>query len=195
MDIDIDVSPEVNPLDLFNNITQASNNENGELKKHNVGYYFQAIPKDELTGLAAISYKNAHNFNFFKIDIIHVNLLKEFKSKEHLRSLMYAEPTWELLLEDKIVENLFHIHKSFDVVYAVKPTSVLELADCLALIRPNKIKLLDKYIKVQDKSDIRKILYNKTSPSDLRKSHAIPYAYLIIAQLNLIEENFTNETN
>jgi len=195
MDIDIDVNPDIDPTKVFTGITPASMNEGGVLKRHNVGYYFQHIPTDEKTGLSAITYKNAENFNFFKIDIIHVNLLKEFKSKEQLRDLMHREPCWELFLERKIVEQLFHIHKSFDTVYKVKPTSIIELADCLALIRPNKVKLLPKYLRSKNKEELRGVLFDKQSPSDLRKSHAIPYAYLIIAQLNLLEEKLTNAIN
>lgn len=195
MDIDIDVPPSVEPIKIFPDVTPGSMNERGVLKKHNVGYYFQPIPKDSKTGLAAISYKKALDFNYFKIDMISLKLLEQFKSKAELRRLMHKEPLWELLEERKIVEQLFHIHKSFHIVYAIKPKSVMELADCLALIRPNKIDLVDKYVKARDKENIRRILYEKTDASDLRKSHAIPYAYLIVAQLNLIEETIASEIN
>lgn len=191
MDIDIDVSSNVDPREIFENITPASLNENGKLKKHNVGYYFQPIPVDPQSGLSAITYKNASNFNYFKIDIISLRLLDSFSSKKELRELMYKEPTWELLEEKKIVEKLFHIHNKFDVINKIKPRSVLELADCLALIRPNKVGLIDKYVKGKNKEGIRKALYSKSDASDLRKSHAIPYAYLIIAQLNLIEKELS----
>lgn len=187
MDIDIDVPTKIKATEVFEGIIPASLNENGKLKKHNVGYYFQSIPVDPVTGYSAISYDTAEKFNFFKIDIIPLKLLDCFTSKQHLREMMHIEPTWELLEERRIVEKLFHIHNSFDVIYKVKPKSILELADCLALIRPNKIKLIDKYVKAKDKSEIRKALYSKEDASDLRKSHAIPYAYLIVAQLNLIE--------
>lgn len=187
MDIDIDVPTKVKATDLFDNTIPASLNEKGRLKKHNVGYYFQNIPVDEETGLSAITYDTAEKFNFFKIDIIPLKLLDDFESKDELRELMHTEPTWELFEQRKIVEKLFHIHNSFDVIHKIKPRSIMELADCLALIRPNKIKLINKYIKARDKTEIRKALYHKEDPSDLRKSHALPYAYLIIAQLNLIE--------
>ena len=191
MDIDIDVPSKVNPKDLFPDIIPASINENGVLKKHNVGWYFQPIPVDEISGLSAITYQNAENFNYFKIDIITLKLLDSFSSKEELRELMYKEPLWELLEERKIVETLFHIHNQFNVVYKIKPKSVLALADCLALIRPNKTFLIDKYVKARDKNEIRKVLYTKSDASDLRKSHAIPYAYLIVAQLNLLERELS----
>ena len=40
---------------------------------------------------------------------------------------------------------------------------------------------------VQDKIATRKELYVKVDASDLRKSHAIPYALIIVLQLHLIE--------
>jgi hypothetical protein len=162
--------------------------EHGELKKHNVGVYFQNIPKDEKTGLAAIPYKKAHDFGYFKIDMIHLKLLEQFESKEQLREYMYREPDWGLLEYEIVVKQLFHLSKSFDVVEKVKPASVLELADCLALIRPGKRKLINSYVK--DKDAVRNELYKKEKASELRKSHALPYAYLIIAQLNLIEDTY-----
>lgn len=193
MDIDIDVQSQVNPEDIFNNITFASINESGKLKKHNVGVYFQNIPKDPETGLAAITYKKGLDLNFFKIDIIHLKLLDNFKSKGKLQKLMYEEPEWDLLSDESIVKKLFHLSKSYDLLQKIKPKSIMELADCLALIRPNKVILVDKYIKEKDKTAIRKLLYQKEDNSDLRKSHAIPYAYLIIAQLNLIKRELENE--
>jgi hypothetical protein len=188
MDIDIDVQSKLDPKSIFEKIIPASIVENGKLKKHNVGVYFQTIPQDKQTGLSAITYKTAPEYDFFKIDIIHLRLLDYFENKEELREMMYKSPDWDMLMDERIVSNLFHLSNSFDVVKKIKPKSIEQLADCLALIRPNKIKLIDKYIKQKDKTAIRKALYQKDGPSDLRKSHAIPYAYLIIAQLNMIRE-------
>lgn len=67
----------------------------------------------------------------------------------------------------------------------IAPTSIEELADVLALIRPNKRSLISKYMR--DKKAVREALYLKKDPSDLRKSHAIPYAMLIVLQLHLIK--------
>jgi len=186
MDIDIDVSTQINPSDIFENIIPASIVENGELKKHNVGYYFQNMPVDNITGLSAIPYKKALDFDYFKIDIIHLKLLDYFNSKKELLDYTHKEPKWEMLWDKKVVPKLFHLSKSYDLLNKIRPKSVLEIADCLALIRPGKQKLINSYIK--DKNAIRPELYNKTRNSDLRKSHALPYAYLIIAQLNLIRD-------
>jgi len=184
MDIDIDISPETKPEDIFK-IIKASMIEKDEIKKHPVGVYFQNIPTDPITGLAAIPYKDAEALGYYKIDMLHLNILKQFDSKSEIKSLLKKPTNWSLLEDRSIVENLFHIGKHFDIVYQVKPKSVLELADILALIRPNKIKLLDKYLK--NRKLARQELYTKRSKSDLRKSHAIPYALLIVLQLNIIE--------
>jgi hypothetical protein len=188
MDIDIDVKTDVNPEKTFSGVTNASIVENGILKKHNVGVYFQNIPVDKQTGLAAIPYNKAHDFGYFKMDIIHLKLLDQFESKEQLRKYMNREPDWELLGYEKIVKQLFHLSKSFDVVEKIKPQNVIELADCLALIRPGKRKLINSYMK--NKEAVREELYKKEKASDLRKSHALPYAYLIIAQLNKLQDNY-----
>ena len=184
MDIDIDLPTHFNPLDHFD-ITRASMVENGELKKHNAGVYFQRIPTDSLTGLSAIPYKESENEGFLKIDMLHLSFLNIFKNKKELKVLLAHEPDWDMLKNKKIVKKLFHIGKHFDVVKRVKPTSISDLSDILALIRPNKYRLIDKYIK--DKNKVLDILYTKQHSSDMRKSHTVPYAMIIVIQLHLIK--------
>lgn len=184
MDIDIDITPKFKPDSLFN-ITHASIVEKGELKKHNVGVYFQNIPKDAVTGLAAIPYKEAQDHGYFKIDMLNLNILENFESKDEIRQLLKIEPDWSMLEDEEVVSKLFHLSKHYETVKKIKPKSVSELADCLAIIRPNKVHLVDKYVK--NKRAVLKELYTKRDASDLRKSHAIPYALLIVLQLHLIK--------
>lgn len=184
MDIDIDITPKFKPDSIFK-ITHASIVEQGDLKKHNVGVYFQDIPVDKVTGLAAIPYKEAQDHGFFKIDMLNLNILENFESKDEIRQLLKMEPDWELLNDPTVVDKLFHLSKHYDTIQKIQPRSVSDLADCLAIIRPNKIKLVDKYSK--NKKAVIKELYTKRDPSDLRKSHAIPYALLIVLQLHLIK--------
>lgn len=191
MDIDIDITPKFKPDSLFK-IVHASIVENGSLKKHNVGVYFQNIPVDQVTGLAAIPYKEAHERGFFKIDMLNLNILENFESKDEIRQLLKIPPDWSLLEDPDVVAKLFHLSKHYDTIQKIKPTSVSELADCLAIIRPNKIKLVDKYAR--NKKDVIRELYTKRDPSDLRKSHAIPYALLIVLQLHIIKADLY-ETN
>jgi DNA polymerase III alpha subunit len=191
MDIDIDLRPDFNPSDVFD-LVYASMNEDGKLRKHPAGVYFQQIPVDPETKLSAIPYKEAEDVGFLKIDLLHLNLLKEFKSKAQMRALLKQEPDWTLLESEKIVSGLFHIGKHFDIVEKVKPRSVQQLSDILALIRPGKIGLLEKYL--ENPEAIRPELYTKRINSDMRKSHTIPYSLLIVLQLHLIGQQNENTT-
>lgn len=183
MDIDIDIKSTFKPEKCFN-VTRASGVENGELKPHNVGIYFQNIPKDPVTKLAAIPYKEAEDFGYIKIDMLNLNLLNNFNSKEELLELMEKEPQWELLENREFVSRLFHLSKQFEVVYKIKPKSILDIADILCLIRPHKKYLIDKYIK--NKAVVRKELYIKREHGDMRKSHAVAYAMLVVLHMNLL---------
>lgn len=184
MDIDIDLRPDFKPEKHFK-ITPACTVEKGELKRHNVGVYFQNIPRDAITGLAAIPYKHAEECGYIKIDLLPLNLLSYFDSKNEIKRLLKRTPNWKLLENRETVERLFHLANSYELVKAVKPTSVNALADVLALIRPNKKGLLNKYLK--DPEATRAELYIKRDPSDLRKAHAVAYALNVVLQLHLVE--------
>lgn len=187
MDVDIDFRTDFDPLSVFKNAVRASRVHNGELKKHNVGVYFQHIPKDKLTGLAAIPYNKAHEYGYFKIDFLHLSLLDHFDSKDEIRALLRREPNWTLLQSPSVVTKLFQLHKHYDVVSRVKPQSVQEIADCIALIRPAKRFLIEAYVK--DREAIRSELYRKPD-EDLpyfKRSHSVAYALTIVLQLHLIE--------
>ena len=187
MDIDLDLKTDFDPLTFFPEAIRASMVKNNELTKHNVGVYFQSIPVDKMTGLAAIPYEQAEQEGYFKIDFLHLSVLDDFNSKEEIRQLLKIEPDWKLLMRPDVVERLFQIHRQYDLISKLAPKSVEELADAIALMRPGKRHLVDAYLK--DKSLIRKELYKK--PEDgkyyFKKGHAISYALNIVLQLHLIK--------
>jgi DNA polymerase III alpha subunit len=191
MDIDIDLRPDFNPDEFFD-VRYASMDEDGEIRKHPAGVYFQEIPVDKITGLAAIPYKQSEEMGYTKLDFLHLSILKDFSSKEQIRELLEKEPDWSLLKNEKVVSNLFHIGNHYGVVNRVNPQSVLELSDILALIRPGKRHLLDDYLESPE--NIRPELYTKKINSDMRKSHTIPYALLIVLQLHLVKQHNENIT-
>jgi hypothetical protein len=184
MDIDIDLPTDFDPHKYFK-VVNASSIENDELKKHPVGVYFQNIPEDPITGLAAIPSKQAEHLGYVKVDMLHLSMLNNFKSKEEVRSLTEKEPNWKLLEDSENVSKLFQIGKHFDIVDKIRPKSVLELADVIAFIRPGKKILLDKYMR--NRNLCRKELYTKRNIGDYRKSHAIAYALAIVIQLHYME--------
>ena len=187
MDIDIDLKTDFDPLDIFPESIRASMIKQGKLTRHNVGVYFQTIPVDKLTGLAAIPYNQAEDIGYFKIDFLHLSVLDSFESKEEIRALLEIEPDWSLLMRPDIVSKLFQISKQYDFVSKLAPKSVEELADCIALIRPGKRHLTDAYLK--DKTGIRQEIYRKTEDGKytFKKGHAISYALTIVLQLHLIK--------
>jgi DNA polymerase III alpha subunit len=186
MDVDIDLASKFDPLSHFSAV-RASMIKNRELIKHNAGIYFQDIPVDPITNLAAIPYKEAEELGYFKIDFLHIGLLDLFDSKDEIRALLKIPPKWELLENQDVVAKLFQLGKHFDLVYSVKPRSVLEIADCISLIRPHGRRLVQGYLR--DRVATRKFLYRK--PDDglvwFKKGHSVAYALNVVLQLHLID--------
>lgn len=188
MDVDIDFQTTFDPLDYFNEAIRASMvNKDCELIKHPAGVYFQAIPKDSLTQLAAIPYKKAEELGYFKFDFLHLSILDYFENKDEIRELIKIEPDWMLLESAVHVQKLFQLGKHYDLVSQVKPKTVQELADCVSLIRPGKRFLLDAYIK--NRNAVRTELYRRDPDAKyyFKRSHAVSYALTIVLQLHLIK--------
>ncbi len=186
MDIDLDFPTTFDPTKIFDKIVPASMVKNKELVKHPCGHYLQNIAVDGETGLAAIPYDKAEEMGYFKIDFLHLSILDHFQSKEEIRTLLKLEPDWNLLLNEENVLKLFQIHRHYDLLKKVKPRSVQELADCIALIRPHKRHLVREYIA--DKEKVRPLLYRQSDEdkSSFKKSHSVAYALTIVLQLHLI---------
>lgn len=188
MDIDIDFKTTFDPRRLMKQAVPASMVKNGQLAKHNCGHYFQSIPIDKVTGFAAIPYEEAQILGYFKIDFLHLSVLDKFESKDEMRRMVREEPDWTYLQDEEQVVKLFHISKHADLLARVKPKSVQQLADCLALIRPGKKHLLSKYMQDKNSAAIRKELYSRSDGYYFKKSHAISYALTIVLQLHLIAQ-------
>lgn len=160
----------------------------GALVKHPCGYYFQTIPVDSHTGLAAIPYNRAMEHGYFKFDFLHLSLLNSFNSKQEIRDLLKVEPDWALLTREDIVPKLFQLHRNHSLLAKVKPRSVQEVADCIALIRPGKREYLEPYLL--DRTKVRPYLYRQDGDdkSAFKRSHAIAYSLTIVLQLHLISQ-------
>lgn len=155
---------------------------NGELQGHPCGIHPHNIPIDALTGLAAIPYKDAEALGYYKLDFLHLSAYDIFDSRQEIEYLLELEPHWELLQVPSVVEGLFQLGKHADLLSKIKPTSLEDLADALALIRPGKQHLLDLYLKHKDVG--RRALWTKGENGyTFKKSHAISYAMVIKLQL------------
>jgi DNA polymerase III alpha subunit len=158
-------------------------------KKHNTGVYCHEIPYNPLTDTASLDYKSAEDRGYFKIDFLNVNAYAGIKDETHIVELLDTEPLWDLLYEKEVCDQLFHINGYHNLLAELKPTSIIELAMFLAMIRPGK-KHLVSICKEQGFHAIKDEIWIKPTDGSyvFKKSHAHSYAMLIIVQLNLICE-------
>jgi hypothetical protein len=192
MDIDIDFPDRKTVLNLIKHIP-AMIDDNGTFKKHNTGVYCHSIPYNPLTGTASIDYKSAEDRGYFKIDFLNVTAYKDVKNEEQLTNLLNTEPLWDLLYEKEICDQLFHINGYHNLLAELKPTSIVELAMLLAMIRPGK-KHLIPICKNQGFDAIENEIWTKTDQAYFFKhAHGIAYASVIVVQLNLICEKISHE--
>jgi len=190
-DIDIDLRDDFEPTRIFPTAIPASMVKKQQLVRHNCGVYFQSIPVDPVTGIAAIPYEEAEVLDYFKIDFLHLSLLDNFESKDEIRRLIDVEPNWDLLLDEEHYPTLFQISKQYLLISQVVPRSVPQLADCIALIRPSKKHLINQYVRstASGRVAMRDELYRKPHGDQqwFKKGHAIAYALTIVLQLHIIE--------
>lgn len=186
MDIDIDLRPDFKMEDVFPEWRRATVLKNGQLTPHPCGAYPQSIAVDPVTKLSAVPYKDAENLGYLKVDFLHLTVYRHFSTHDEIEQLLKINPNWNLLLIPSVVECLFQLSKHAEILSRVKPTSLDELADVLALIRPGKRQLLDGYLANREVG--RRLLYTKGSGEyAFKRSHAFAYAMVIVLQLHLVE--------
>lgn len=189
-DIDIDFA---NREDILSKIPHvvAGRNDRGEYKHHNTGVYLQNMPVNPLNGLATIDYATAEQRGYFKIDFLNVNAYQGVKNEEHIKQLLSVEPLWDLMYEKDVCDQLFHINGYHNLLAQLKPTSILELATVLALIRPGKKHLVPVCIEKGFQAIQDEVWIKTEEGYSFKKSHAIGYAHVIVMQLNLICERIS----
>lgn len=191
-DIDIDFA---NREDILSKIPHvvAGRKDRGEYKRHNTGIYLQNMPVNPLTGLATIDYETAEQRGYFKIDFLNVGAYQGVKNEAHIKQLLSVEPLWDLMYEKEVCDQLFHVNGYHNLLAQLKPTSILELATVLALIRPGKKHLIPMCAE-QGFQAIQDEVWTKTDDGySFKKAHGIAYAHVIIVQLNLICERISYE--
>ena len=186
-DIDIDFADRELALTHIKHI-RASRLDGDKLVAHNTGVYLHEIPYNPVNNLANIDYKEAEDRGYIKLDFLNVSIYKDVKDEEHLIRLMNTEPLWDLLEQDDFTDLLFHINGHGYLMRQMKPSSIEELAMCLALIRPAKRHLIGKTW-----TEIGMEIWTKPENGEyyFKKAHAIAYAMAIVVQMNLICEGIS----
>lgn len=180
-DIDIDLADRSEILKKIDCIP-ASIVKGNEIRKHNTGVYFQDMPINPFTGSSMYDHKEAEDLGYFKVDLLNNSVYTGIKNEEELNELT-KEPNWDLLERKDIVEQLPHIHDYFNIINAMKPKSIEQLAMVIALIRPSKYYLLG-----HDWNKIENEIWQPPSNNEyyFKKSHALAYSVMIVVALNRI---------
>ena len=184
-DVDIDVSAECK-RENFGTRSMIYNKETQRVLPHPSGIYLEAVPVDELTKNCAFDYNYGDSLGFMKVDILTNRSYNNFKNKSELTKFANMEPDWDKFMDEAMVAKLPHIANHFDTVSKIRPQTIEELADIIALIRPAKIRLIPDYRKKT--KAVRHRLYKRPIDQSayFKKSHAIAYAVMIVAVLNKI---------
>jgi hypothetical protein len=186
-DIDIDVQPNTKK-ENYGVRAIIYDESNNTIRPHPSGFYcYTNMPIDRETGMASIDYKEAENIGYIKIDLLTNTSYAGFNSKQEVLDSIDREPNWTLLNDESFVGKLPHLASHFEIVNEVSPTSIIELSDVLALIRPGKIHLIESYLK--NKINVRSNLYRKPTNGKyyFKKSHSIAYALQIVSIMNLLD--------
>lgn len=183
-DVDIDFQDRDLALNELLHIP-ASRLDKQNLVRHVVGVYFQDIPQDPLTGLASIPYDEAERRGYFKVDFLNLGVYKGIRDEQHLDQLVQQEPMWEMLEDELIVDQLFHLNGHYDIVSAYKPRNIYQLAMVLALIRPGK-----RHLQGLQWSIVESDIWSSTDDEEytFKKAHAVSYAHVVVVQMNLLLE-------
>jgi len=186
-DIDIDFADRDLALSRIKHI-RASRLDRNDTVPHNTGIYLQSIPVNPITNLSTIDYKTAEDRGYFKLDFLNVSIYKDVRDEEHLKTLMETEPLWDLLEQDDFSSLLFHVNGHGSILRQMKPTSILQLAAVLAMIRPAKRHLIGK-----DWTTVMTTIWTKPEDGEyyFKKAHAVAYAMAVVVQMNLICEKIS----
>jgi hypothetical protein len=187
-DIDVDVADRDAALQGLDYVS-ASLLIDEDLRRHNTGVFFQRIPVDPITGLAAFpSGKKSEDVSgqlgYFKMDILPNHAYRLVRDRDHLETLFNSPVDWSLFLRDDVVRRLYHLGKWFEVVDAYEPKSLHDLACVIAIIRPAK-----KYLLGLPLDQIQDELW-RPDPDGyyFKKAHAFAFAGCIVVQLNSMVE-------
>ena len=157
-------------------------------KKHNTGVYVTECPHNPIDNLSTIEHKTAEERGYFKLDFLNVSIYKDVKNEAHLNTLMEKEPLWQLLEHKDFSDQVFHLNGHSELLQQLKPTSVEQLAETLAIIRPAK-----RHLANETWQTIFKEVWKKPEDGSyyFKKAHAVAYALSCVVHVNLICESLT----
>jgi hypothetical protein len=185
-DIDIDIADREKLLKLIPH-TRASQYTNGELRRHNSGFYATPIPYDPFIQAAAIDYETAEKRGYVKIDLLNMSVYELIRDQAHYKKLLADTPPWERLLDKKFCRRVIHLSNWHHIIKDLREPidSIPRLMMFLALIRPAKKHMIGYSWKM-----IAETIWDRDAADgySFRKSHACAYAHLVVLHMNILNE-------
>lgn len=184
-DIDIDFADRQKILDLIQHVT-ARQQHDGQPRRHNSGVYVTEIPRDAVTGMAAIDYEEAEQRGYFKLDFLNMTVYQAITDHAHYNRLLDQAPDWHRFNQDReFFQQLVHVSNHWDTLHRMpEPVDSLpRLAMFLAVIRPGKRHLIGlPWIQVAED------IWTAGEGYSFKKSHAVAYARLVTLHMNIMSQ-------
>lgn len=182
-DIDIDLADRDQVLRLIKHVP-AMYLQNSQPRRHNSGVYCMPIPQNPITGCASITYEEAEQRGYFKIDLLNMGVYQMIRDRDHYQRMLDREPDWYRLWQDPDwAAQVVHIGNYQDLLCSMRPDSITRMAAFIAVIRPGKVHLQNRswqevFATVWDGDDSQGFTF--------KKSHSISYAQLVALHMNLL---------
>jgi len=179
-DIDIDVPNRDAVLALIQHTVARQSNG----RRHNSGIYVTEIPRDPVTGCAAIDYETAEARGYFKIDLLNMSVYNLVRGPEHYEQMLAQDPPWSRLWTNpEWAGQLVHIGNYTELLRSMKPDSIPRMAAFISVIRPGKAHLQNLswpqvFESVWDGDLSRGYSF--------KQAHAVGYAALVALHMNLL---------
>lgn len=187
-DVDIDTKGGLDKT-LYGVRCAIYDSESEKLRPHPSGVIIETVPTDPITGMSCIDYKECDKLGLYKVDLLTNNSYNIFKSQEDMDEHRDMVTDFSLLQIENICTQLPHIGNHYEMVKLIRPTSIDELADVLALMRPGKLHLIDDYMNPNKRAITRDNLYRiSNNGMSFKKSHAISYAVMIVTVMNKLKD-------
>jgi len=185
MDIDLDFGDRELVLSKIKHVPAAMLKDN-RLVRHVSGVYVNDIPRNSVSGTAAIEYQLAEQLGYVKLDFLNVNLYKQIQSPQQLTELMDRNPPWHRLRDPEFFSQLIHIGRHYSTMRQMpEPIDTIErMAMFLAVIRPSKRHLIG-----QRWSRVAQTVWtiDQDGAYGFKKAHAISYSHLVAVNMNLLD--------
>ena len=182
-DIDIDLADRSKLIELLD-CTPAMQLVDGQVRKHNSGIFVTDIPYDPVHDCSSLTYEEAEQRGYFKIDLLNMSVYQLVKSPEHYAEVLAADIPWQRLWTDPDwARQLVHVGNYVDLLDDMRPDTIPRMAAFISIIRPGKAHLQRKpwdevFASVWDGDSSRGFVF--------KRSHSISYAALVALHMRLL---------